>query len=132
MLETFQVFISFLLNEIDPDETRKQAKDKEVEISNLNAQIHHLEDMANFHLGPDSIFYGLFKKCFSISQGHYVYEACLFGNASQKQGHASTDLGYDFECINWITEPGLVGRMIALMKLNSKMACSATMDLHAH
>merc|ERR1712228_150452 len=63
------------------------------EIGKLEGELKKIEEILEMNVGEKNVFAALFDECYSTKIGKYDYEFCPFGEAKQKEGHSSTDLG---------------------------------------
>lgn len=81
------------LRERDFSEATREHKLHNDELQELIRKEKELETKATLEYGPDDAFLPLHGNCYQIQVDKYVYEACPFGSAQQKEGGSTTSLG---------------------------------------
>lgn len=81
------------LSERDSSEATREHKLHNDQLQELIRKEKELEAKATLEYGPDDAFLPLHGNCYQIQVDKYVYEACPFGSAQQKEGGSTTSLG---------------------------------------
>jgi protein kinase C substrate 80K-H len=68
---------------------RRQADSSSAKVRELEGKVDALVKKLGADLGPDSVYWPLYEKCFSLQADQYRYELCLFNFVNQH----STSLG---------------------------------------
>lgn len=79
--------------ETEATEASRKHQQRNDELQDFVRKQQELETKAALEYGPDDAFLPLHGKCYKTEVDKYVYEACPFGSASQKEGGSSTSLG---------------------------------------
>ncbi|RZC79110.1 hypothetical protein C5167_003333 [Papaver somniferum] len=72
---------------------RKEYDDASSKLSKIQSRISSLTKKLENDFGPEKEFYSFYDRCFENKQNKYVYKVCAFKQASQVEGHSSTQLG---------------------------------------
>ncbi|KAK9822678.1 hypothetical protein WJX81_008213 [Elliptochloris bilobata] len=76
---------------------RQHIKDTFVEhqraLTELTSTMAALSRKLGLDFGPSGVFSELLDRCFTVQVEKYTYEVCMYGEARQKEGAASTSLG---------------------------------------
>jgi protein kinase C substrate 80K-H len=75
------------------DALREEVSKLEGEVRDLERRIEDLENTNNSNFGPQGELFALKGRCFTRTVNQYVYEMCPYGDAKQKEGHSSVNLG---------------------------------------
>ncbi|KAI3996512.1 hypothetical protein MKX01_001350 [Papaver californicum] len=73
---------------------RKEYDDASSKLSKIQSRITSLAKKLENDFGPENEFYSFYDRCFENKQNKYVYKVCPFKQASQVEGHSSTQLGH--------------------------------------
>ncbi|OVA08857.1 Glucosidase 2 subunit beta [Macleaya cordata] len=72
---------------------RKEYDDASTKLSKIQSRISSLSQKLENDYGPEKEFYSFYDRCFENKQNKYVYKVCPFKQASQVEGHSTTQLG---------------------------------------
>ncbi|RZC83335.1 hypothetical protein C5167_046123 [Papaver somniferum] len=73
---------------------RKEYDDASSKLSKIQSRISSLTKKLESDFGPEKEFYTFYDRCFENKQKKYVYKVCAYKQASQVEGHSSTQLGH--------------------------------------
>jgi protein kinase C substrate 80K-H len=77
----------------EADKARTEYDEADRVHRDLESRVTAMSKDIDANLGPDNVFFALMNKCFEVKHRQYTYEACLFGEAKQKEGSSGTSLG---------------------------------------
>ncbi|PIA47651.1 hypothetical protein AQUCO_01400339v1 [Aquilegia coerulea] len=72
---------------------RKEYDDSNAKLSKIQSRISSLDERLKHDFGMEKEFYSFHNRCFENKQNKYVYKVCPFKQASQVEGHSTTQLG---------------------------------------
>eukprot|EP00262_Sarcandra_glabra_P010152 TRINITY_DN2507_c0_g1_i1.p1 TRINITY_DN2507_c0_g1~~TRINITY_DN2507_c0_g1_i1.p1 ORF type:complete len:621 (-),score=154.43 TRINITY_DN2507_c0_g1_i1:203-2065(-) len=78
----------------DAAHIRKEYDESSTKLYKLQTRISSLTDKLKHDFGMDKEFYSFYDRCFEHKQNKYVYKVCPFKQASQVEGHSTTQLGH--------------------------------------
>ncbi|KAK6919837.1 Glucosidase II beta subunit, N-terminal [Dillenia turbinata] len=81
------------VNISDAAHVRKEYENASSKLSKLQSRISSLTRKLENDFGPAKEFYSFYDRCFENKQNKYVYKICPFKQASQEEGHSTTNLG---------------------------------------
>jgi len=77
----------------DMKSAKKEFNSKKSDVSNLEMEIHDLEELLDHDFGDNEEFAYLLGQCFDMNVKQYTYQFCPFDSAAQKEKTSSTSLG---------------------------------------
>ncbi|KAJ8635151.1 hypothetical protein MRB53_009418 [Persea americana] len=72
---------------------RKEYDESSQKLSKMQSRISSLSEKLKHDFGMEKEFYSFYDHCFESKQNKYVYKVCPFKQASQVEGHSTTQLG---------------------------------------
>eukprot|EP00252_Welwitschia_mirabilis_P019984 TRINITY_DN4788_c0_g1_i1.p1 TRINITY_DN4788_c0_g1~~TRINITY_DN4788_c0_g1_i1.p1 ORF type:complete len:377 (+),score=100.71 TRINITY_DN4788_c0_g1_i1:161-1291(+) len=72
---------------------RKEYDDLSRKLSKIQSRISSLEKKLKQDFGIDGEFFSFYNQCFEQKENKYVYKVCPYKQASQNEGHSTTELG---------------------------------------
>ncbi|KAH9294640.1 hypothetical protein KI387_038228, partial [Taxus chinensis] len=72
---------------------RKDYNDLSLKLSKIQSRISKLENKLKQEYGNEGEFYTFYDKCFEEKENKYIYKICPYKEASQVEGHSTTNLG---------------------------------------
>ncbi|XP_068662807.1 glucosidase 2 subunit beta-like [Aristolochia californica] len=102
-LERIQQTVRNIIQWLDPfktpvdkseaDKVRQEYDDSSSKLSQIQSRISSLTKKLSHDYGLEKEFYSMYSHCFESKQNKYVYKVCPFKEASQVEGHSTTQLG---------------------------------------
>nr|GEV19248.1 glucosidase 2 subunit beta-like isoform X1 [Tanacetum cinerariifolium] len=77
----------------DSENVRKEYDDASGKLSKIQSRISSLTKKLGYDFGPEKEFFSLYGHCYEIKENKYVYKVCPFKEATQVEGHSTTNLG---------------------------------------
>lgn len=78
----------------EADHVRKEYDESYAKLSKIQSRISSLTKKLGQDFGLEKEFYSFYGRCFESRQNKYVYKVCPFKQASQVEGHTTTQLGH--------------------------------------
>lgn len=82
------------VNISEASHVRKEYDDSSAKLSKMQSRISGLTEKLKNDFGTEKEFYSFYGRCFENKENKYVYKVCPFKQASQVEGHSTTQLGY--------------------------------------
>lgn len=77
----------------DAAHVRKDYNDLSRKLSKMQSRISTLENKLKQDYGNEGEFYSFYDQCFEHKENKYIYKICPYKQASQVEGHSTTNLG---------------------------------------
>lgn len=77
----------------DAARVRKDYNDLSRKLSKMQSRISTLENKLKQDYGNEGEFYSFYDQCFEHKENKYIYKICPYKQASQVEGHSTTNLG---------------------------------------
>jgi protein kinase C substrate 80K-H len=77
----------------DAAHVRKDYNDLSRKLSKMQSRISTLENKLKQDYGNEGEFYSFYDQCFEHKENKYIYKICTYKQASQVEGHSTTNLG---------------------------------------